>query len=40
MDKKLGDYECPIFSFSKKEKNRIRRPWRNAMIVKLDHEEQ
>ncbi|XP_058759420.1 uncharacterized protein LOC131632707 [Vicia villosa] len=31
----IGGYECPNFVFSKKEEQRLYRPWRRGLIVKL-----
>ncbi|KAK2378486.1 zinc ion binding / nucleic acid binding protein [Trifolium repens] len=34
-ERKIGDYACPEFVFSKTEEKRIYRPWRRGVIVKL-----
>src|SRR4051812_31521865 len=31
----IGGYECPNFIFSEKEEQRIQRPWKRGVIVKL-----
>lgn len=35
MEGKLGKYDCPRFQLTEKEEERIKRPWLNAVIVKL-----
>lgn len=35
VEKKVGDYECPSFLLSNKERIRIQRPWKGGLIVKL-----
>lgn len=35
VEGKLGTYDCPRFQLTEKEEERIRRPWLNAVIVKL-----
>lgn len=34
-ERKLGQYDCPTFILSKCEQKRIKKPWPNAVIVKL-----
>lgn len=33
--RRLGQYDCPTFILLKREQKRIRKPWRNVVIVKL-----
>ncbi|KAK7250703.1 hypothetical protein RIF29_33302 [Crotalaria pallida] len=35
VEKMLGKYECPEFLLDEKEKERIRRPWKQGLIVKM-----
>jgi hypothetical protein len=35
VEKMVGQYECPQFILSDKEEERIQRPWRQGLIVKL-----
>ncbi|MCH86877.1 hypothetical protein A2U01_0007737, partial [Trifolium medium] len=34
-EQRIGDIECPKFSFSLKEEQRIQRPWKQGVIVQL-----
>ncbi|MCH81759.1 hypothetical protein A2U01_0002551 [Trifolium medium] len=34
-EQKVGDIDCPIFSFSVKEEKRIQQPWKQGVIVQL-----
>lgn len=35
IEKKVGKYDCPMFVLSEKEEERIWKPWKFIMIVKL-----